>query len=155
MAQLDGDTRRGDGTNSRKAELEVRREPLVLKHVSGFAQFLQNVLPVELDKMRQHETVMQRVSPVNQFAPVRFFPESGDQRSHDQLLGQAHARVGRHFKGPQFDQPEPGRSGVGWIKFVDANLRTVGVAGQIDQKVAEDAVDRPGRYEFADSASGT
>ncbi len=151
---MQGDAARSDGAYYWKAKFKMGREPFVLKRIACLTEFLKDVLPVELDEVGEHETVVQRVPPVDQLSPIRFFPESGDERSHQELLNQTHARVRRHFKSPQLDQPQPGRSGVGRIKFVDANLRAMSVAGEIDQEVAKDAVDRPGTYEFGGAGIG-
>ena len=56
---------------------------------------------------------------------------------------ETHARVGRHLEAAKLDQAKaPGRS-VGGIELVDADLGTVGVAGDVDQQVAQQAVDEP------------
>src|SRR5579862_7748247 len=91
MAQFDGYAGRGDGTDQRKAKLKVRREPFVLDRIARAPEFLEDLLPVELDKMRQHETIMQRISPIDQLAPVRLFPKPRDQRPHQKLLREAHS----------------------------------------------------------------
>ena len=90
--------------------------------------------------MRQHEAVVQAVSPGNQLLPVRLSPELRDQRPHQELLGQAHARVRRHFEGAQLEQAEP-RSGAVWrIELVDAEFGAMGAARHIGEKMAEEAI---------------
>lgn len=51
----------------------------------------------------------------------------------------------RHFEGAQLEQAAPAGSAVGRIELVDAELGAMRVAGDVDQHVAEDAVDQPGR----------
>src|SRR5450755_2545664 len=108
MSQFNGDSRRCYRTDQRKSKFKVRREPFVFEGIASFTKLLDNILKIALDEMRKHETIVQRSLPVDQLAPVWLFPELGDQRSDQQLLSQAHARMRRHFKGPQFDQPQPG-----------------------------------------------
>ena len=76
---------------------------------------------------------------------VGLLPEPGDQRAHQQLLCQAHARVRRHLEAAEFQQSEAAGRGVGRVQLVDAELGAMRVAGAIDQDVAEDAIDQPGR----------
>src|ERR1700676_5194639 len=87
-------------TDHWKSKLEVRREPFLLKGVTGFAQVCHHIFPVELSEVRQHEPVMQRGSPPHELAPVRSLPEMRDQRPHEQLLSETHACVRRHFECP-------------------------------------------------------
>ena len=72
-------------------------------------------------------------------------PEPGDQRADEQLLGEAHARVRRHLEGAELDEAEPAHRPLRRIELVDADLGAVRVAGHVDQQVAEQAVDQPGR----------
>src|ERR1700692_3376996 len=108
MAQFQMDAARGHGTNGGKAELEVGSEPVTAKSVSSPVQIFDDILPIRLHEMRQHEAVVQAVSPGNEFLPVWLPPELRDQRPYQELLGQAHARVGRHFKGAQLKKAETG-----------------------------------------------
>ena len=59
------------------------------------------------------------------------------------MLHQAHARVRRHLEGADLDQAEPAGRAVGRVELVDAELGAVGVAGDVDQQVAEQPVDQP------------
>ncbi len=74
---------------------------------------------------------------------VWLFPEPSDQRTQQQVLYQAHAGMGRHFESAQFDQAKPSGWTVGRVKLVNTELGTVGVAGHIDQQVAQQPVNQP------------
>ncbi len=90
---------------------------------------------------------MQRCAPTRQRLAVRLGIKAGDQRSNQQLLHQTHARMRRHFKPAQLQQPEPAGRAVGRIQLVDTEFGAVGVAGNIGQQVAHQAVNQPGlRY---------
>ena len=93
--------------------------------------------------MWQHEAVMQFGAPANQGRGVRLLPESRDQGPQEQLLRQRHLRMRRHFKPAEFDQTEAAAGRVGRIELVDAELSAMGVAGQIDQQMAKDAIHMP------------
>ena len=67
------------------------------------------------------------------------------ERAQQQLLGEAHARVGRHFERAEFDQPEPPGRAVGRIELVDADFGAMRIAGDVDEQIAEQAVDEPER----------
>src|SRR6185436_8634329 len=56
-----------------------------------------------------------------------------------------HARMRRHLEGPQLDQTKSSAAAVRRIKFIDAELRAMGVAGHVDEQVTEDAIDQPWR----------
>jgi hypothetical protein len=79
-------------------------------------------------------------------AARRAVPEAGHQAAQQQLLGQRHARVRRHLEGAQLEQAEAAGRAVRRIQLVDAELGAVGVAGDVDQQVAQHAVDQPGRH---------
>ena len=97
------------------------------------------------DEMRQHEAVVQLRAPAHQRLLVGLLPEPGDQRAQQQHLRQAHPRMRRHFEGAEFQQAEAAGRAVGRIEFVDAEFGAVGVAGDVDQQIAQQAVDQPGR----------
>src|ERR1035438_2651541 len=88
-------------TDLRKAKLEVWGKPLYLELEPSPTKIRHHVLPIDLDKVRQHETVVQRGPPPNEFPAVRRFPEMCRQRPHQQLLREAHLRVRRHLKSAQ------------------------------------------------------
>ena len=50
----------------------------------------------------------------------------------------------RHLEAPEFHQAQPAGGRVGGVEFVDAELGTVGVTGDIHQQVAQDPVGQPG-----------
>ena len=92
----------------------MRREPFGTQRVAGRVQLDDHVGKVLLDKVRQQEAVMQLSAPARQLRRrIGLAPEPRDQRPQQQLLGQAHARMGRHFKGAQFQQAQAARGAVG------------------------------------------
>ena len=76
-------------------------------------------------------------------------PETRDQRTQHELLREAHALVRRHFEGAHLEQAEPAGVAVGREHLVDAELGAMRVAGGVDEQVAEQAVDDPGRHRLA------
>src|ERR1051325_9321626 len=72
-------------------------------------------------------------------------PEAREERAEQQLLGQAHAGMRWHFKSPQFDQAKPSAAAVGGVKFINTEFGAMGVARHIDEQMAEEAIDQPGR----------
>ena len=95
--------------------------------------------------MRQHEPIVQLRVPAHERPVVRRLPEPGDERPQQQLLRQAHPGVRRHLERAQLHQPLPAAARVGCVELVDAELRAVRVAGDVDQQVPEDPVDEPRR----------
>jgi hypothetical protein len=77
---------------------------------------------------------------------VGLVPEARHQRAQQQLLHDAHARMRRHLEGAQLQQAQAAGGGVGRVHLVDAELAAVRVAGDVDQDVAQRAVDQPGRH---------
>ncbi len=63
--------------------------------------------------------------------------------AHQELLREAHARVGRHFEAAQLEQTVTARGTAGIEEFIDAELGPVRIAGDVGQDNAEDAVDQP------------
>ena len=59
-----------------------------------------------------------------------------------------HLRVRRHVERAQFEDAQAAGRGVGRIQLVDAEFGTMGVAGEIDQQVAQQAVDQSWRERF-------
>ena len=86
---------------------------------------------------------MQLGPPADQPVVVGRLPEPRDQAADQELLGQAHPGVRRHLEGPQLDQAPAAAGRVGRVQLVDAELGPVRVARDVDQQVAEDAVDQP------------
>ena len=105
--------------------------------------------------MRQHEAVVQRRAPAHETAVLRLAPEPGDERAQQQLLGEAHARIGRHFEGAEFDEAEAAGRPVGRIELVDADFRAMRIAGDVDEKIAEKPVDEPERKRASAPGCGT
>ena len=128
-----------------KAELEVRSKPLAVQAIAAAVQLLQHVGKILLDKVRQQVAVMQLGAPAHQpRGLVGFTPETGDQRANQQLLGQAHLRMGRHLEGAQLQQTKAPRGRVRRVQLVDTELGAMGVTGHVHQQVAQQAVDQPG-----------
>ena len=129
-----------------EAELEVRCEPVELKVVAGRAQIVEHIAQVLAQDRRQHEAVVQRRAPARQpGGHQRITPESGNQRADQQLLQQAHLGVRRHLEAAHLEQAQAAAGRVGGIELVDAELGAMGVAGDIDQQIAQQPVDQPGR----------
>ena len=95
--------------------------------------------------MRQHEAVVQDGAPAGERAGDGRVPEPGDQGADHQLLRERHARVGRHLEAAELDEAEAAGGAVGGVELVDADLGAVGVAGDVDEEVAQQAVDEPRR----------
>ena len=76
---------------------------------------------------------------------VRLLPEPRHQRPQQQLLREAHPRVRRHLERAELDQPQPAGRRVGRVQLVDAELGAVRVARDVDQQMAEHAIDQPRR----------
>lgn len=108
-------------------------------------KILQQAEEIGPDEMRQHEAVMQHRAPAHRLALHRRFGAARDDRPDQQLLGQVHARMRRHFKAAEFHQTQPPGRAIGGIELVDADFGTVGVAGHIGQHVAQQPVHQPGR----------
>ena len=82
--------------------------------------------------MRQHEAIVQRRAPTDEVAVLRLAPEPSDEGTEQQLLREAHARIGRHLERTELDQAETPGGAIGRIELVDANLGAMGVAGDVD-----------------------
>ena len=67
------------------------------------------------------------------------------QSAQQELLRHAHALMRRHLEGAQLQETTSAAGAVGRIQLVDAELGAMGVAGAVDQDVAEQAIDQPGR----------
>ncbi|MNH29977.1 hypothetical protein D3C79_902410 [compost metagenome] len=88
-----------------KTKLQVRGEPLGPQRVTCGVELDQHISEVLLDKVRQHEPVMQFGPPAGQaLGRIRFTPETRDQGTQQQLLDQAHACMRRHLEGTQLKQ---------------------------------------------------
>jgi hypothetical protein len=72
-------------------------------------------------------------------------PEARTSARSSRPCSQRHLRVRRHLEAAELDQAQAARGAVGRIQLVDAELGAVGVAGHVDQQVAQQPVDQPGR----------
>src|ERR1017187_10372710 len=135
----------GYRTDLRKAKLEVGGKPLYLELESRLTKVGHYVLPVDLNKVRQHEAVVQRGPPPYEFPAVWRFPETCRQRPHQQLLRKAHLRVRRHLKSAQLHQSKARSGGVRRVELVDAELGAVRVPCQIGEKMTKYAIGQPQR----------
>src|SRR5436190_2613410 len=145
-AQLNLDAARGEVAIARELELEMRREPSRVYRVGKFAELGADVLEVLPHEPRQHEPIVQLGAPALELAGhIRLLPEARDERAHQELLRERHARVRRHLEGAHLEESQPPSGAVGGIQLVDAELGAVRVAAHVDQQVAEDAVDEPRR----------
>ena len=135
----------GNRTETRKAEFKEGLVPGGLKRIAARGQLIDDFTEIIPHEPRQHEAVMQLRAPVDEFVLVGLVPEARYQGPQQQHLGQAHARMGRHFKGTEFEQTAPPAAVVGRIELVDAELGAMGVAGQVDELIAHHAVHQPRR----------
>src|SRR5262249_10705427 len=113
MSDLQSDAARGYAPVHRKAELALCFEPDRLEIVTRAPQVTEHIEEIGPDKVGQHEAIMQRGSPANKSALLRFPPEPGGERANKELLSQAHLRVGRHFEAAELDEAEPPGGPVG------------------------------------------
>ena len=124
----------------------MRREPLGLERVAGASQIVEHVAEVLRHEVRQHEAIVQRRAPAHRRrGGTACRQNDATSAAQQELLRQAHARVRRHLERAQLEQPLPPAGAVGAEELVDAQLGAVGVAGDVDQQVAEDAIDQPRR----------
>jgi hypothetical protein len=96
-----------------EAELTLGLEPCRVEIVTGLAQVGQDVEEILPHSMGQHEAVMQRGAPAHELAIHRLTPEHGGQGADQQLLGKAHARLGRHFETAEFDKAQTPGGAIG------------------------------------------
>src|ERR1700761_6980299 len=122
----------GYRADERKAKLEMSCKPLALEAVARTVQIGRNIFPIELHVIGQHEAVVQAGAPTDQFLPVWLAPKYCDESAHQQLLGEAHSRMGRHFESSQLEQTERGTGSVRRVELVDAKFGAVRAAGHVD-----------------------
>jgi len=111
--------------------------------IASAAQVIQHAEKVLPNEMLEHESVVQGSAPTNRCTALRLAPEPRGQRAQEQLLRQAHARVWRHFERAELDQAQPSGRTIGREQFVDAQLGTMGVAGDVDEEVTKQPVHQP------------
>src|SRR5947209_14534947 len=126
-----------------EAEFALRLEPDGIELVAGIAEIAEHAQKIFPDEMRQHEAIVQRRSPAHERAFLRLAPEPRQKRAHKELLRKTHARIRRHFERAELDKAETAGRTVGRIKFVDADFRAMRVAGDVNEQVAEEAIDEP------------
>ena len=117
----------------------------MLERVAAAAQVVDDVRDVGLDPPRQQEAVVQLGAPADERPAVRLGPEARDQRAHEQRLDERHLRVRRHLEAAQLDDAEAPGLRAGVEQLVDAELGAVGVAGEVGEQVAQQAVHLPRR----------
>ncbi|MPN38197.1 hypothetical protein SDC9_185721 [bioreactor metagenome] len=104
MAQFELDALDGEIAVLRETEFEVRGKPFLLEGEAGLLHFRHHVGKILRHEVRQHEAVVQFGAPAGQtLRRIRLVPEAGDQGAQQQLLGERHAGVRRHFEGTQFE----------------------------------------------------
>ena len=64
-------------------------------------------------------------------------PEDADERAHEQHFNQAHAEVRGHLEGAQLEQSEAQALAFRRVHLVDAGLRAVRVARDVDQQITK------------------
>ena len=132
--------------DAREAELEMRREPLGLEAVARHAEIGEHVAEVLPDEVRQHEIVVQPRAPAAQRLSRRAGPR---RRRPGRAAGACWATLMRQCggisKARSSSRPRRPAARVRREQLVDAELGAMRVAGGVDQEVAEDAVDQPGR----------
>src|SRR5262245_5140010 len=133
----------GDGAIEGKTKLALGMKPLRVEVIAGAAKTFQNVEKVLPNEVLQHESVVQGRTPTYRRAALWLAPEPGDQGAQEQLLRQAHARMRRHFERAKLQEAQPSGWTVGREQFVDAELGAVGIAGDVDEKIAKQAIDQP------------
>src|SRR5436309_10990713 len=148
LADFNKDTAMSYLAVERETEFKMRREPVRSQRIAEVPQVFDHVLKVILDKMREHEPVMEFGAPAHQGPLIRVLPATGDQRAEQELWGEAHARVRRHCKGAQLDQAKAAAAGFGRVEFVDAELRAMRVASNVNEQVAKNPIHQPGEDEL-------
>ena len=143
LPQFERDAAMMDAAERRKTKLELRRIPFRREFVAGLPELIEHAEKILPEEMRQHEAIVQRRAPAHELALLRFAPELCDQRADQQLLRQRHPGIGRHFERAEFDQPEAAGRPVGRIELVDADFGAMGIAGDVDEDMPEQAVDQP------------
>src|SRR6266581_727354 len=129
-----------------EAEFPLRFIPDRVEAIAGVAQIGEHAKEVLPDKVAEHEAVMQGGTPAHKAALLRLPPEPGHQRPQQQLLRETHARVWRHLERSKLHQAKPAGRTVGRKQLVDADLRPVRVAGDVDQQMAEQTIDQPRQW---------
>ena len=119
------------------------REPFGPHGISTGVQFGQDIVKILLHEMREHEAVVNLGAPADEALLVGVLPESGDHRAKQEMLGEAHAGMGRHLEGAHFQKSQSSAGGFRGVELVDAEFGAMSVARGIRQNVAKNAIDRP------------
>src|SRR6478752_595979 len=127
----------------RKTELVVRAEPFVVELIAALAQVTHHVAEVLLHEVGQEEAIVEQRAPLDERCAIRALPERRHQRAEQELLCARHPVVRRHLERAQLQQAEAPGGSVRRIHLVDAKLGAVGIARDVRQKVAENAIDQP------------
>ena len=88
---------------------------------------------------------MQLLAPAHERVAIRRGRERRDHRADEDRLRGGHPRVRRHLERAQLDDALPAERRVRVEQLVDRDLRAVRRAGDIDEQVAQQAVDLPRR----------
>ena len=72
-------------------------------------------------------------------------PEFRHKSAQQEVLGETHLCVRRHFKSTHFEQAESSAAAVGREEFVYAELGAMCVAAGINEQVSENAIHQPRR----------
>src|SRR5215216_4636075 len=93
--------------------------------------------------MWEHPAVMKVRAPAHEIVFVRLVPEFRDQPAQEEMLRETHARMRWHFKGAHFNEAQSAGAAFGGVEFVDAEFRTVRIAGGIDEQITEQSIHQP------------
>ena len=135
-----------DFADERETELEERLEPGDIEVDLVASQIGYDVVDVGAHVPRQQVAIVEIGAPTHQPTGIRIVPETGDDGSHEQRLHQGHLRMRRHLERPQLDDAQSSPLAVWTEEFVDAELGPMGVAGEVDEQVSQEAVDQPRRH---------
>src|SRR6478672_9245840 len=103
LPQFERDAAMMDAAESRKTKLELGRIPFRREFVAGLPELIEHAEEIFPEEMRQHEAIVQRRTPADELALLRFAPELCDQRADQELLRQRHPGIGWHFERTEFD----------------------------------------------------
>ena len=98
-----------------KTKFKMRREPVKFERITGVAQIADDIAKIRFTKMRQHPAVMDVCAPAHEIVFVRLLPKFRDKAAQQEMLGEAHARMRRHFKRAHFHEAKPASSAFGRI----------------------------------------
>src|SRR5262249_51882490 len=107
LAQLQPHATVGNLPVKRKTKLTLGVKPLRIEAIALAPQVLQHVEEILPHEMLQHEPVVKRSTPAHHGAVKGLAPMPSDDSAQQQLLGETHACIGRHFERAEFDEAEP------------------------------------------------